>query len=116
MNEKMTAVVEIGRSNYLAVDKSGDGHVPSSVSGHPKPQKGPKPVVMERRDENSGSTTSSKNISPCSLVQMIIDVINIADEKTKQTLNNKANSDKIKRKEMQKGKKKKKKCPTLHKQ
>lgn len=102
----MTGVAEIGRSNYLAVDKGGDGHVPSSVSGHPKPQKGPNPVVMERRDENSCCTTSSKNISPCSLVQMIVDVINIADENTKQTLNNKANPDKIKRKERQKGKKK----------
>lgn len=91
------------------MDKGGDGHVPGGVSGHSKAQKGPNPVVMERRNENGCSTTSSKNISPSSLVQMVIDVINIADEKRTQIL-------KIKQTQIKSSLKKGEAILTLHKQ
>lgn len=54
-----------------------NGHIPGGVSGHAKTKKRPNSVVVERGYEDSGSTTSSKYVGPCPLVQMIIYVVYI---------------------------------------
>ena len=59
------------------MDKGSNGHIPSSVSGHHEAKERPNSVVMERRNENSGSTTSAKDISPSPLVQIVVYVIDI---------------------------------------
>lgn len=62
---------------YLAMYKGGNGHIPGGVSGHAEAEKRPDSVVMKGRDEHSGGTASTKNISPCSLIQSVVDVVNV---------------------------------------
>lgn len=62
---------------YLAMNKSSCGHVPSRIGGHPKTNKRPNPIVVERGNEHCCSTASSKNIGPSSLIQTVIDIVNI---------------------------------------
>jgi hypothetical protein len=71
----------------LAMNKSCYGHVPGSVRGHTKTKKRPYTVVVKRGYENCGGTTSSKNISPSPLVQVVIDVVNITVLVKKKTRN-----------------------------
>lgn len=60
------------------MNKGRDGQVPCSESGHPQTQKRPNSVVVKRWDEHSSCTTRPKYVSPCSLVQSIVNVIYIA--------------------------------------
>lgn len=53
------------------------GEVPGRVCRHAKAKKRPDPIVVKRWYENCSSTASSKNVGPCSLVQMVVDVIYI---------------------------------------
>lgn len=62
---------------YLSMNKGSDGQIPSSVGGHSQPKEGPNPVVVEWRYEHSGGTASSKDICPCPLVQMVVNVVYI---------------------------------------
>lgn len=59
------------------MNKSGGSQVPGGVSGHTKAEKGPNPVIVKRRDEDSGGATCSENVCPCSFVQVVINVIDI---------------------------------------
>lgn len=67
-----------GGGTNLAVDKGGDGDVPSGVGGHTQTQKGPNPVVVEGGNEDGGGATGSKYVSPGSLVQMVVDIVDVA--------------------------------------
>ena len=64
------------------MDNGGDGQVPCGVSGHTQAEKWPNPVIMERRYKNSGCTTCTEYVSPCSLVQVIVYVINVTATKS----------------------------------
>jgi hypothetical protein len=70
--------VIINEFNYLSVKYSCNCKIPSSVSGHNKTQKGPYSIVVKWRNKNSSGTTSSENVSPSSLVKIIIYVIYVA--------------------------------------
>lgn len=59
------------------MDKGSNGHIPSSVSGHHKAKERPNSVIMERGNENSGSTASAKYISPSPLVQIVVYIIDV---------------------------------------
>ena len=63
--------------SYLSVDKGSNGHIPSSVSSHHKTKKRPNSVIVKRRNEDSGSTASAKDIRPSPLVQIVVYVIDI---------------------------------------
>lgn len=62
---------------YLSVDKGSNGHIPSSVGGHHEAKERPNSVIVERGDEDSGSTASAKDISPSPLVQIVVYVIDV---------------------------------------
>lgn len=64
--------------SHLTMEDWGNGEVPSSVSGHYKAQKGPDSVVVKRRNKDCGGTTSSEDVSPSPLVQIVIYVIYVA--------------------------------------
>lgn len=57
------------------MDKGSNGHIPSSIGCHHEAKEGPNSVIVERRYEDSGSTASAKDISPSSLVQIVVYVI-----------------------------------------
>lgn len=57
------------------MEKGSYGHIPCSVSGHNKAQEWPDSVIVERRDEDCCCTTGTKDVSPCSLVQIVIYVV-----------------------------------------
>lgn len=59
------------------MDNSGYGQVPGRISGHAKAKKRPNTVVVKGRNEHSGGAASSKNIGPCSLIQSVVDVVNV---------------------------------------
>lgn len=62
---------------YLAMDQGCNSKIPSSIRSHYEAKERPDPIVMERRDEHSCSTTSSKDVGPCPLVKVIIYVVNV---------------------------------------
>lgn len=64
-------------NSYLAVNKSCNGQVPGSVSGHAKPNKRPNTVIVKRRYEHRSRTACPEYICPCPLVQSVIYVIYI---------------------------------------
>lgn len=92
LKTKLTAsyifrVIELLGLAYLAMNKGCNGHIPSCVRGHAKAKERPNPVVVEWGYEHCGSTTSSKNVGPSPLVQVIIDVVYVtAYPKTKNIL------------------------------
>lgn len=51
--------------------------VPSSVSGHFQSWKRPNMVIVKRRYEHRGGTTSSKYISLSSFIQVVIYVVDV---------------------------------------
>lgn len=66
------------------MNKGSNGQIPCSVSGHYKAKKCPDSVVMERRNEHSGSTAGTKYVSPSSLVKIVIDVVDITAKTTRE--------------------------------
>lgn len=65
---------------YLAVDQRSNGQIPSSIGGHDKAQKRPNPVVVERGDEHCSSTACTKDVGPCSLVQLVIYIVYVTEK------------------------------------
>ncbi len=63
---------------YLSVDKGGDGDVPGGVGGHEEAEEGPNAVVVEWRDEDGGGAAGAEDVRPCPLVQMVVDVVDVA--------------------------------------
>lgn len=71
---------------YLSMNSSCYGQVPGCVGRHSKAKERPNPIVMERRYEHCSGTASSKDISPSPLVQIVIDVIYVAEKPTAPTV------------------------------
>lgn len=59
------------------MDKGSNGEIPCSVSSHNKAQERPNSVIMEWWDEDSCCTASAKDISPSSLVKIVVYVVYI---------------------------------------
>lgn len=66
-------------SFYLAMGKGSYGHIPCSVSGHHEAQEWPDSVVVERRDEDRCCTACPKDVSPSSLVQIVVYVVYVTE-------------------------------------
>lgn len=54
-----------------------NGHVPGGVSSHAKAKERPNPVVVKWGYEDGCSTASSENVCPRSLIQSIVDVVDV---------------------------------------
>ena len=63
---------------HLPMEERCNGEIPSGVRGHYQAEEGPDSVVSKWRNEDRGGTASSKYVSPCPLVQIVIYVIYIA--------------------------------------
>ena len=62
---------------HLAMNKCYNCQIPSSVSGHYKAKKRSNLIVVKEGYERSSGIAGSKYICPCSLVQMVIYIIDI---------------------------------------